>query len=316
MRRMRQSKGMKWLTGVVAATACIGILMSRGEFDLTKAQAATQKETVDLRIIGTTDLHGQLNSKDYEQGVDYNNGGLARLFDLIKKTKSEVPAEEIITLDAGDTLYDYTTEYIFAENQEVIQPIYKAMDQIGYDAITLGNHDFDYGYEYILRQLNGSGLRDIAVVSNVTDSKTGEYPFLENMLITRTLTSSEGNKVEVQIGIIGQTIPILTAKTHSYTGILKTEDMVENAKVQAKKLKEMGADVIIALSHTGIGPEKPELNFKNVAYALTKIEEIDVVVSGHEHNLFPTTDKTSPYFQLPNVDKTTYLMNGKNVIMA
>ncbi len=317
MKKTRIRRRLKWIMAAAAAMISISSLWNTGDTDGQQAMAAaTQKETVNLRIIGTTDLHGQLNSKDYEQGVDYSNGGLARLSDLIKKTKSEVPAESIITVDAGDTLYDYTTEYIFAENQEEIQPIYKAMSQIGYDAITLGNHDFDYGYEYILRQLNGSGMRDKTVVSNVTDSKTGQYPFLENMLITRTLTSSAGNKIEVQIGIIGQTIPVLTAKTHSYTGILKTEDMVENAKLQAKKLKGMGADVIIALSHTGIGPEKPELNFKNVAYALTKIEDIDVVVCGHEHNLFPTTDMTSPYFQLPNVDRKTYLMNGKNVIMA
>ena len=92
--------------------------------------------------------------------------------------------------------------------------------------------------------------------------------------------------------------------------------MVENAKKQAAKLKEMGADIIIALAHTGIGPQNPEPKFKNVAYALTKIPEIDVVVCGHEHNLFPTKDMTSPYYKLPNVDRNTYLMNGKNVIMA
>jgi 2',3'-cyclic-nucleotide 2'-phosphodiesterase/3'-nucleotidase len=316
MRKTNMRRRSKWVIAAATVITCVSILWNMADMNSTEAQAASSRETVNLRIIGTTDLHGQLNSKDYEQGVDYSNGGLARLSDLILKTKGEVPAESIITVDAGDTLFDYTTEYIFAENQQEIQPIYQAMTRIGYDAITLGNHDFDYGYEYILRQLNGTGLKDITVVSNVTDSKTGEYPFLENMLITRTLTSTAGNKIDVKIGIIGQTIPTLTSKTHSYTGILKTEDMVENAKIQAKKLKEAGADVIIALSHTGIGPEAPELNFKNVAYALTKIEEIDVVVCGHEHNLFPTTDMTSPYYQLPNVDRKTYLMNGKNVIMA
>ena len=297
--------------------AVFGLLWVSGTKPAKEAAAAAQKaDTVDIRIIGTTDLHGQLNSKDYELGVDYNNGGLARVMDLITKTRSELPKENTYTLDAGDVLYDYTTEYIFSERQSEIQPIYKAMAKIGYDAITLGNHDFDYGYDYILRQLDGSGLRGITVVSNVTDSKTGDYPFLESMLITRKLKTSSGKEVEITVGIIGQTIPTLTAKTHSYTGILKTEDMVQNAQAKAAKLKEMGADVIIALSHTGIGPENPELNFKNVAYALTTIPEIDVVVCGHEHNLFPTTDMTSPYYKLPNVDKKTYLMNGKNVVMA
>lgn len=300
-------------TAIIALSLFIGLSTNK----LTNVNAAkNDKETVDLRIIGTTDLHGQLNSFDYEQGVDYNNGGLARVFDLIKKTRAELPEGNTFTLDTGDVLFDYTTEYIFSTNQEAIQPIYKAMKEVGYDAITLGNHEFDYGYDYVLRQLDGSGLRDITIVSNVTDARTGEHPFLENMLITRTVKSRSGKEVEIKIGIMGHTIPTLTGKTHSYAGMLIGEDIVENAKKQVAKLQEEGADVIIALSHTGIGPENPEPNFKNVAYALTKVPGIDVVVAGHEHNLYPTNDMSSPYYMLPNVDKETYLMNGKNVIMA
>ena len=307
---------LRFLAGITFTLLMFGLFMGLGINKLQKVLAAENEKVIDLRIIGTTDLHGQLNSNDYELGVDYNNGGLARVFDLIKKAKAELPEGNTITLDNGDVLFDYTTEYIFSSSQEAIQPIYKAMKYVGYDAITLGNHEFDYGYDYLLRQLDGSGLRDITVVSNVTDARTGEHPFLENMLITRNVKTRAGEDVEVKIGIIGQTIPHLTGKTHSYVGILTGEDMVENAKKQAAKLKEMGADVIIALSHTGIGPENPEPNFKNVAYALTKIPEIDVVVSGHEHNLYPTSDMTSAYYQLPGVDKNTYLMNGKNVVMA
>lgn len=312
-KRIKRFNYLKLVTMIVA----LGLFISLGSFKLRNANAAgNNTETVDFRIIGTTDIHGQLNSFDYERGVDYNNGGLARAFDLIKKAKAELPDGNTITLDAGDVLFDYTTEYIFSANQEAIQPIYQAMKLVGYDAITLGNHDFDYGYDYILRQLDGSGLREITVVSNVTDARTGEHPFLENMLITRKVKSRSGKELEVKIGIIGHTIPTLTGKTHSYTGILTGEDIVENAKKQAAKLKEMGADIIISLSHTGIGPEKPELNFKNVAYALSKIPEIDVIVCGHEHNMFPTEDMTSAYYKLPDVDKNTYLMNGKNVVMA
>lgn len=309
MKRIKKSKILYGLTIFTAALTIIGVVNYNRTF-------AAEKESLGIRIIGTTDIHGQLSSTDYELNEDKSIGGLARVADLIRQTKSELPVENTITVDTGDTLFDYTTEYIYSEYPDEIQPIYKAMTMVGYDAITLGNHDFDYGYDYILKQLKGTGLMDITVVSNVTDSKSGEYPFLENMLITREVETSKGNKVEVKIGIIGQTIPTLTGKTHSYAGILKGEDMVTNAKTQAAKLKEMGADIIVAVSHTGIGPENPEPNYKNVAYALTKIEDIDVVVSGHEHNLFPTSDMTSAYYDLPEVDKKTFLINGKNVIMA
>ncbi|MDF2586469.1 MAG: hypothetical protein K0S41_310 [Anaerocolumna sp.] len=283
--------------------------------NITVSKAANTEE-VDLRFIFTTDIHGQLNSYDYEQGLDYSNGGIARAYDLIKRARAEKPKDNTFTFDVGDVLYDYTTEYIFAENQKEIQPIYKALAMVGYDAITLGNHDFDYGYEYILNQLKGSGLMEKTIVSNVMDSKTGEFPFLENMLITRQLETKDGDKVEVTIGIIGETIPTLTEKTETYTGVLKTEDIVENVKKQSAKLKEAGADVIVVLAHSGIGPENPELNFKNVSYALTKIDEVDVVLCGHEHGVFPTTNTSSPYLLLPGVDKHTFLVNGKNLVMA
>jgi len=314
---MTKRRTKYYILTAVLSFLLLGFFIGINKSDVRSVNAAiNDKETVKLRIIGTTDLHGQLKSFDFEQGVDYNNGGLARAFDLIKKAKAELPDGNTIVLDAGDFLFDFTTEYIFSTNQDAIQPILQAMKYVGYDAITLGNHEFDYGYDYILKQLDGSGLRDITVVSNVTDARTGEHPFLENMLITRKLKTTSGKEVEVKIGIMGHTIPHLTGKTHSYAGILTGEDIVENAKKQAKKLKEMGADIIISLSHTGIGPVNPELNFKNVAYALSKIDEIDVIVCGHEHNLYPTTDMTSPYYKLPNVDKKTYLMNGKNVVMA
>jgi 2',3'-cyclic-nucleotide 2'-phosphodiesterase / 3'-nucleotidase / 5'-nucleotidase len=277
---------------------------------------AANTEEVDLRFIFTTDIHGQLNSYDYEKGLDYSNGGIARAYDLIKRARTEKPKENSFTFDVGDILYDYTTEYIFAENQKEIQPIYKAIAMVGYDAITLGNHDFDYGYEYILNQLKGSGLMDKTIVSNVMDSKTDEYPFLENMLITRQLETKDGDKVEVTVGVIGETIPNLTEKTESYTGVLKTEDIVENVKKQSVKLKEAGADIVVVLAHSGIGPENPELNFKNVSYALTKIDEVDVILCGHEHSVFPTTNTSSPYLMLPGVDKHTFLVNGKNLVMA
>ncbi len=312
MKRFKKIALTVGLSATVIATALLSSILPTN----TLTSKAAKVEEADLRFIFTTDIHGQVNSMDYEQGVDYYAGGLARAYDLIKKARSEKADSNSFTFDVGDVMYDYTTEYIFAKDQKVIQPIYKAMALMGYDAITLGNHDFDYGYEYILNQLNGSGLMDVAIVSNVTDSKTGKYPFLENMIITRELETSSGKKVAVKIGIIGETVPVLTAKTEDYTGILKTQDTVASVTEQAAKLKELGADVIVVLAHSGIGPEVPELNFKNVSYALTKIKDVDVVLCGHEHNVYPTKDLTSAYYLLPGVDKNTYLVNGKNLVMA
>lgn len=276
---------------------------------------AQDADSAELRLIFTTDIHGQLTGYNYEQGTEYA-GGLSKLYGVIEKARQEAGADAYLTFDIGDVLYDVTTEYIISQDPEVLQPVYQAMSLIGYDAITLGNHDFDYGYDYIMNQLQASGLIEKTVVSNITDSKTGEHPFGENMMITKTLITESGKEAEVKIGVIGETIPKLSAKTESYTGVLKGEDIVKNVETQAANLKAQGADIVVVLSHSGFGPESPEENYKNVSYALTRIDDVDVILCGHEHNTFPDESKTTNYYKLPGVDKETGLVNGKLIIMA
>lgn len=281
---------------------------------MTSAKAGNTSKTADLRLIFTTDIHGQLSSTDYETGTVLTTGGLTRAYNLIKQARGETLNH--LTFDIGDVIYDYTTEYIYAQNQSIVQPIYQAMMTIGYDAVTLGNHEFDYDYDYLVSQLKNSGMLSKVIVSNVTDPKTGEHPFLENMIINKTLTTSDGSTMEVKVGVIGETLPVLSSKGQDFAGVLKVQDIVENVTQQAAKLKEAGADLVIVLSHSGMGSENPLYGDKNVSYALTKIDDVDAVLCGHEHNAFPTEDKTGAYYKLSGVDKTTNLVNGKNLVMA
>ncbi len=309
---VRKKRSLLWYTAVFFTLAVVLGLVCVS--DTISADAAGD-DTADFRLIFTTDIHGQLTTYNYEQGTEYT-GGLSRLYTVIEQARQEAGEGNYLTFDLGDVLYDVTTEYIISQDPEVLQPVYLAMAMIGYDAITLGNHDFDYGYDYIMNQLHASGLIENTVVSNVTDSKTGEHPFGENMLITRTLTTESGRQAELTVGIIGETIPKLSAKTESYTGVLKTEDIVANVTAQAAKLKEAGADLVVVLSHSGFGPENPEENYKNVSYALTKIDDVDVILCGHEHNTFPEESASTNYYDLPGVDRETGLVNGKTVIMV
>lgn len=280
------------------------------------AKKTEKKEKVNLRFILTTDLHGTVSSMDYIGGTSFPNAGLSRAYQLIESAREEVGRSNALTLDAGDVLFDASMEYVLDQDSDAIQPIYQAMALVGYDAITLGNHDFDYGKEYILRQLSGSGLMDKVVVSNLKNSKDDSYPFLRNMMITREAISESGEKVTVNIGIIGETIPTLSTKTDNYTGIWKGEDIVENVRKESKLLKEQGADIIVALVHSGFGDEEPEYMASNAAYALTKIDEVDVVLCGHEHNAFPD-EKTNLYYNsMPGVDVANGTVNGKVVVMA
>lgn len=278
------------------------------------AEVAGEDSRTELRLIFTTDLHGQLNSTDYETGGKISVGGLARASHLIQQARSEV--SNSLTFDLGDVLYDYTTEYFYSEHPTMVQPMYEAMSKIGYDAITLGNHEFDYDYDYLRTQLTKSGLMDKVIVSNLTESKSGKHPFLKNMLLTRTLTTKQDSEIEVKIGVIGETLPVLSSKGQDFTGVLKVQDIVENVTEQANLLKQQGADIVIVLSHSGMGEENPEYQAQNVSYALTKIGAVDVVMCGHEHNEFPTADKTGAYYKPSGINKLTDLANGKNLVMV
>lgn len=318
-------KYLKWIKQGIVVTTAFSILCSSAFVGTGKVYAsgstkdnasAAGTETASLRFVFTTDIHGMVSSMDYDAGTDYKNAGLARAYDLINTARNELPADNVYTFDIGDVLFDATTEFIMEQDAEVLQPIYEAMTYVGYDAITLGNHDFDYGKDYILSQLNSSGLIDKVVVSNLFNSKDNSYPFLQNMLIKRDVETADGSTMEVTIGVIGETIPTLSAKTQNYTGTWKTEDIVNNTEKEAANLKQQGADVVVVLAHSGFGAEQPVENAENVSYALTKLEDVDVVLCGHEHNEFPSSNKSMSYYALPGVDSETGLVNGKPVVMA
>lgn len=285
---------------------------------LTNAALQCKKElkTAKVRLIFTTDLHGQLTTTDYELGKKYEKGSLAKAYTLIKKAREEVAEENYLTFDVGDSFYDYTTEYIYAEASKKLQPIYKGMQRIGYDAITLGNHDFDYGYDFIFNQLKQSGLLKKTIVSNLRTVKTGEHPFGDSKIIKKKIRTTNGDRIDIKMGIIGETIPTLSTKTENYESILEGEDIVSNVKRQAALLKRNGAELIIVLAHSGFGTVQPEEKDKNVVYALSKIKEVDVILCGHEHNAFPNQEQAGNVYTLPHIHKKSGLMNGTRVVMS
>ncbi len=268
-----------------------------------------------LRLIFTTDIHGQVLNYNYQTGKNLSRG-LNRVYTMIQNARAEVPQENYMTFDLGDSVMDFNTDYIYSQDTESLQPVYNAMTMINYDAITLGNHDFDFGYDYIVSQLEMSGLMNICVLSNVYSSINGDSVFgVENKIIEKTIKAQDGTDISVKVGILGETVPGLSTRTEGYKNKLATEDIIENAKKQAASLKEQGADIVIALAHSGFGTETPSPRSQNAAYALTKIDGIDVVLAGHEHIDFPVSNKNDVHYSLPNVDKETGLVNGKRLVM-
>lgn len=297
---------------LVLAVALTGVPVS-GLFDRT-VQAA-EEDTADIRFLFTSDLHGQLTTVDYETGGLYSNGSLAKAATLIQEAREEKGINNTMLFDGGDNMYDYTTDYIYNADENAIQPHFQAMASLGYDAITMGNHDFEYTLPYIQKQYDATGLTDKVVLSNVKDANTGASIWDETKMFEKVLTTKQGNQMSVKIGVIGETIPTLSKKRCNYKGVLTTEDIVENATREAAALKAQGANLVVVLAHSGIGEENPEKMATDVGYALTKIPDVDVVLCGHRHAFF-CGDGTTSYDKMSGVDTKTGLVNGKNLVMV
>lgn len=268
-----------------------------------------------LRIISTTDLHNQLSVEYYDNAGEKSKGSLAKVSTLIKAARTEVTAGNSVTVDVGDTIYGYGSDYIYENNNDAVQPMYAAMAEIGYDAITLGNHDFDYGVPYIKKQMDKSGFASICTVANVFDAITKKLTWKDYIMVTKQCLATDGNYYPVDIAIIGVTRPALSNYS-SHTGELTTEDMVEQAEKQAALAKENGADVVLVIAHTGIGSENPEAFSENMGYALAGLSNVDAVMCGHLHQNFPSgNNSAAAYYDLPDVNEKTGLIKNKPVIM-
>ncbi|MCR5388383.1 MAG: metallophosphoesterase [Lachnospiraceae bacterium] len=300
----------KRVIGVILAVAML-LTMTPVTGLYEKVYAANEGTGI-LRIFSTTDLHGQSVRYNYDTASDHV-GSLAQISTVINRNKNMRNGASLI-VDSGDTVYGNGAKAIADGEVSGIQYMFKAMKTVGYDAITLGNHDFDFGYDYIKEALEESGMNEKTVLANVVEAKSGTpKAWSKSRIIQKTLTTTTGARKTVNIGITGAVIPALSTHT-AWKGILTTTDIVESVEAEAAKLKAAGADVIVVLAHTGIGTGEYEYMGANLAYQLCFIDDVDVVCSGHTHKDFPGDD---PYvegtYDLPGVSASG-LVNGKVLI--
>ena len=297
------------------------------------AQAATGYGTATVRVLATTDMHGQSVRLNYDSGVE-GEGSLAQIAGIIKRLRKQMKYGTTVTVDCGDNVYGIGSESIMKGTVSGAEYMYEEMAALNYDAITLGNHDFDYGADYIKKSLSSSGMSSKVVLSNVVDAKTKKNLYPSTKMITRTVTTTTGKKRTIKIGFVGAVIPSLTSKTDgmsnqtdsdasdisslvthvSWKGIIETKDIVSSVQTQAKALKKKGANLVIVLAHSGIGNENYKTMDDNAGYALTAIPEVDAVCAGHTHMNFPSDDsKAEPYYDYSETDGDG-LMHGKPLI--
>ncbi|GIP47788.1 2',3'-cyclic-nucleotide 2'-phosphodiesterase [Paenibacillus sp. J53TS2] len=258
------------------------------------AADSTGAATVELRILETTDLHVNIVNYDYFADKPTDEYGLAKTATLIKQARSE--AKNSLLIDNGDLIQgnplgDYVATVDKLQEGET-HPVYKAMNLLGYDAGNFGNHEFNYGLDFLKTAVKGSNFpyvnANIYLDDKDQDPSNDKNAFTPYLILDKEVTDSTGAKHKLKVGIIGFVPPqILSWDKAHLEGKLVTKDIVETAKKFVPQMKKEGADLIIAVPHSGFEdiPQTPLM--ENSVLYLSKVEGIDAILFGHAHKVFP-----------------------------
>lgn len=282
-----------------------------------KALQPTEGQEVDVRILATTDLHTNLVNYDYYQDKPAENVGLAKTAVLIEEAKKE--NSNTLLVDNGDTIQGTplgTYKAIVNPVKEGEQhPMYAALQKLGFEAGTLGNHEFNYGLDYLKRVIDTAGMP--IVNANVVDPKTGAYVYDPYKIISKTFVDKTGRKTTVKIGVTGIVPPqILSWDKANLEGKIQVNDSVEAIQKIIPEMRKAGADITLVLSHSGIGDDKYEKGEENEGYQIASLPGVDAVVTGHSHAEFPSGNGTGFYEKNAGVDGVNGKINGTPVTMA
>jgi 2',3'-cyclic-nucleotide 2'-phosphodiesterase / 3'-nucleotidase len=274
-------------------------------------------DEIHLRLLQTTDIHVNLLPYNYFTDRPDPKVGLLQVGSLINLARAE--ASNSLLLDTGDFLQGTPLGDLFAENNPEggpTHPSITAMNLLGYDGGTVGNHEFNYGLDFLTAVAVGAGFP--IVLANAA-TRLGETPdqdetlFPPYVILDRQVRDALGQMRRLKIGLIGFVPPqIAIWDRHHLENRLFMRGITEAARAYIPKMRAEGADLIIALSHSGIGAPQDIPNQENASIPLAAIDGIDVVLCGHQHRRFP-----DPAFQgVPDVDPTNGTIHGKPAVMA
>lgn len=296
----------------LAGSASVGAMAAMHPF-----AALAQANQAHLRIMETTDLHVAVFPYDYYADAPNDTMGLARTASIIESIRAE--AGNSMLVDNGDIIQGNPMgDYLAYEKglEDNVHPIIAAMNTLGYEAATLGNHEFNYGLDYLDTALSGATFPFVS--ANLVRGELAADPLSDDtyiqpyLIVEKELTDGSGATKTIKIGLIGFLPPqIMTWDATHLTGKVNTRDIVETATAYVPRMKEEGADIIVALSHSGIAADQTT-GAENASLQLAAVEGIDVVLTGHQHLVFPGPD----YEGVEGADIEAGTLSGKPAVMA
>ena len=245
-------------------------------FALSAVSTAMAQE-VNIKLLGTSDVHGRIVPWSYGADVEDKSGSYAQIATYVKDVRKN--NKNVVLVEVGDAIQDNQID-VFAKDKKYYKdhPVPKVLNEMNYDIFVLGNHEFNFGMkalDEILKDIKAKKL-----TANFYHKKNDK-----RYIDATTIIEKDG----VKLGIIGLSTP-MSAKFEEDTGNLKDMKFTsptEEARTQVEKLKAKGVDAIIAVTHMGIDNENniPDTGMRDVINA---VDGIDVVIAGHMHKDVPS----------------------------
>ena len=273
-----------------------------------------------LRIMETTDIHVHVYPYDYYGDKPNETLGLSRTASIIDAIRAE--AGNTFLVDNGDFLQGNPMGDFMAYQKGLkdgdVHPVIKAMNLLGYEAGTLGNHEFNYGLDFMAKALAGANFpyvcANLTTGTLATDPTRDALFFKPYTIIEKTVTDGSGAASPLRIGLIGFVPPqVMLWDVKNLEGKAQTRDIVEAARAWVPVMKEDGADIIVALSHSGIDGTGQTDRMENASLYLAGVEGIDAVLTGHQHLVFPGPKS---FDGIAGVDPVKGTLQGKPAVMA
>lgn len=279
-------------------------------------KTSIKTDTGQLRLIATTDVHVHLLPQDYftERAVP-SAPCLVRLAGHIAEARSETEAH--LLLDNGDFLQGTPmADAYLADRATGGHPAIRAMNRLGYDAVTLGNHEFNYGLAVLERELAHSVFPVVATNLRFLDPEFAPVNRPRRFLLLQKRISPDPDLPPLKIGLLGFVPPqILQWDRQHLAGRVEVDDILAAAAPGVAALRAAGAECVVALCHSGLAPFSTPYHPEAAGAHLAALPGIDAVICGHGHLLFPHPDgPKDPEFDAARgtVRGTLLVMPGAN----
>lgn len=246
-------------------------------------QLISGKKSAKITILHTNDTHSNIDPFPSNHAKFPGMGGVSRRHALIQKIRQE--EEHVLLLDCGDIFQGTPYFNMFGGELEM-----KLMSEMGYDAATMGNHDFDIGLEGFKKAKSHAKFPFLCA----------NYDFSETILDGETKQYEIFQKGALKIGVFGIGIELNGLVSSTNYGKTKYLDPITIANSVAKELKQKDCDLIICLSHLGYDyPDSKRISDRKLAQ---NTSNIDIILGGHTHT----------FLEKPTIEKNK---KGKNVLI-